>query len=240
MSKNFNPKISVCIPSYEANGRGVEFIDKNIQSILSQTYKNIEIIVSDHSKDDSIENYIKELKLDNIIYLRNTEYIGWPAHNTNNAIKNSTGDYIKLMNLDDFMVSNDCIKLMVDLLDEGNQWVVSGCIHYDYGNGNWINPIIPKIDGDGKHLIKGINFVGCPSVGLIPRNEYFDTEVLYMIDCELWYRMFITYGYPGVLKDYKIAVGVGDHTLTSQWESKYNELLYKDIEYCNKKFFCLE
>jgi glycosyltransferase involved in cell wall biosynthesis len=37
MSKNFNPKISVCIPSYEANGRGVEFIDKNIQSILSQT-----------------------------------------------------------------------------------------------------------------------------------------------------------------------------------------------------------
>jgi glycosyltransferase involved in cell wall biosynthesis len=236
MSKNFNPKISVCIPSYEANGRGVEFIDKNIQSILSQTYKNIEIIVSDHSKDDSIENYIKELKLDNIIYLRNTEYIGWPAHNTNNAIKNSTGDYIKLMNLDDFMVGNDCIKLMVDLLDEGNQWVVSGCIHYDYGNGNWINPIIPKIDGDGKHLIKGINFVGCPSVGLIPRNEYFDTEVLYMIDCELWYRMFITYGYPGVLKDYKIAVGVGDHTLTSQWESKYNELLYKDIEYCNKKF----
>ena len=236
MSKNFNPKISVCIPSYEANGRGVEFIDKNIQSILSQTYKNIEIIVSDHSKDDSIENYIKELRLDNIIYLRNTEYIGWPAHNTNNAIKNSTGDYIKLMNLDDFMVGKDCIKLMVDLLDEGNKWVVSGCIHYDYGNGNWINPIIPRIDGDGKHLIKGINFVGCPSVGLIPRNEYFDTEVLYMIDCELWYRMFITYGYPGVLKDYKIAVGVGDHTLTSQWESKYNELLNKDIEYCNKKF----
>lgn len=236
MSENFNPKISVCIPSYEANGRGVEFIDKNIQSILSQTYKNMEIVVSDHSKDDAIENYIKGLGLDNIMYLRNTKDIGWPAHNTNNAIKNSTGDYIKLMNLDDFMVGEDSIQLMVDLLDEGSKWVISGCIHYDYGNGNWTNQIIPRIEDDGKHLIKGINFVGCPSVGLIPRDEYFDTEVLYMIDCELWYRMFIKYGYPGVLKDYRIAVGIGDHTLTSQLSSKHSDWLYKDIEYCNKKF----
>jgi glycosyltransferase involved in cell wall biosynthesis len=236
MTTNFNPKISVCIPSYEANGRGVEFLDKNIQSILSQTYKNIEIVVSDHSKNDEIENYIKGLGLDNIIYLRYTENIGWPAHNTNNAIKNSTGEFIKLMNLDDFIVGEDSIQMMVDLLGEGNKWVISGCIHYDYGTGGWTNPIIPRIEGDGKHLIKGINFIGCPSVGLIPRDEYFDPEVLYMIDCELWYRMFIKYGYPGVLKDYRIAVGIGDHTLTSQLASKHSEWHYKDVDYCNKKF----
>jgi glycosyltransferase involved in cell wall biosynthesis len=236
MSENFNPKISICIPSYEANGRGVEFINKNIQSILSQTYKNMEIVISDHSKNDDIENYIKGLGLDNIVYLRNTENIGFPAHNTNNAIKNSSGDYIKLMNLDDFIVGEDTLQLMVNLLLNEGKWVISGCIHYDYGNGSWTNPIIPRIEGDGRHLIRGINFVGCPSVGLIPRDEYFDTEVLYMIDCELWYRMFIKYGYPGVLKDYRISVGIGDHTLTSQWALKQSDLLYKDIEYCNKKF----
>jgi glycosyltransferase involved in cell wall biosynthesis len=236
MSENFNPKISVCIPSYEANGRGVEFIDKNIQSILSQTYKNIEIIISDHSKDDTIETYIKGLELDNIVYLRNSENVGFPAHNTNNAIKNSSGDYIKLMNLDDFIIGKDTLQLMVDLLTEDGKWLISGCIHYDYGNKSWTNPIIPRIEGDGKHLLKGINFVGCPSVGLIPRDEYFDHKILYMIDCELWYRMFIKYGYPKVLNDYRIAVGIGDHTLTSQWSSKHNDLLHKDIEYCNKKF----
>jgi len=236
MSENFTPKISICIPSYEANGRGVEFINKNIQSILSQTYKNMEIVISDHSKNDDIENYIKGLGLDNIVYLRNTENIGFPAHNTNNAIKNSSGDYIKLMNLDDFIVGEDTLQLMVNLLLNEGKWVISGCIHYDYGNGSWTNPIIPRIEGDGRHLIRGINFVGCPSVGLIPRDEYFDTEVLYMIDCELWYRMFIKYGYPGVLKDYRISVGIGDHTLTSQWALKQSDLLYKDIEYCNKKF----
>jgi hypothetical protein len=48
--------------------------------------------------------------------------------------------------------------------------------------------------------------------------------------------MFIKYGYPGVLKDYRIAVGIGDHTLTSQLASKHSEWHYKDVDYCNKKF----
>jgi glycosyltransferase involved in cell wall biosynthesis len=233
---NFNPKISVCIPTYEANGKGVEFLTKNIESILSQTYKNLEIIVSDHSKNDEIQNYVTGLKKDNVKYLRYSENIGWPAHNTNNAIKHSTGDYIKLMNLDDFIQGEDSIQLMVDLLSNGSKWVISGCIHYNYETGDWTNPIIPRIEDDGKHLIKGINYVGCPSVGLIPRDEFLDPEVLYMIDCELWYRIFLKYGYPGVLKDHRIVIGIGDHTLTSQLVSKHSEWLTKDIEYCNKKF----
>ena len=236
MSNNFNPKISVCIPSYEAKGLGVEFISKNIESILSQTYKNVEIIISDHSKDEKIQNYVEGLGIENLKYLRNTEYIGWPAHNTNNAIRNSTGDYIKLMNLDDFIQGEDTLELIVNLLNEGSKWVISGFIHHDYKSNTWTRPMIPKIEGDGKHLLRGVNLVGCPSVGLIPRDEYFDPEVVYMIDCELWYRMFLKYGYPGVLNDYRIVVGVGEHTLTSQLSSDYNNLLNKDVNYCNKKF----
>jgi glycosyltransferase involved in cell wall biosynthesis len=233
---NDNPKISVCIPSYEANGRGVEFLTKNVNSVLNQTYENIEIVVSDHSKNDEIENYINSLNNTKIIYLRNTENIGWPAHNTNHAIKNANGDFIKLMNLDDFIEGDDTIQLMVDLLNQGSKWVISGCKHLNYGTGDWSNPIIPRIEDDGRHLLKGINYVGCPSVGLIPKEEYFDTEVIYMIDCELWYSMFIKYGYPGVLKDYRIVIGIGDHTLTNQLASKQTEWLNQDIKYCEKKY----
>lgn len=232
----FNPKISVCIPTYEANGRGVQFLSKNVESILSQTYDNIEIVISDHSKNDDIENFIKSLSNPKIKYLRYSENIGWPSHNTNNAIKNSSGDYIKLMNLDDFIEGEDSIQLMVNLLEQGSKWVISGCKHLDYDTNEWYNPIIPRIEEDGKHLLKGVNYVGCPSVGLIPKNEYFDTEVIYMIDCELWYRMFINYGYPGVLKDHRIVIGMGSHTLTSQLTSKQSDWLYQDINYCNKKY----
>jgi glycosyltransferase involved in cell wall biosynthesis len=233
---NHTPKISVCIPTYEANGRGVEFLSKNITSILEQSYENIEIVISDHSKNNEIEKYVESLNDNKIVYLRNSENIGWPAHNTNNAIKNSTGDYIKLMNLDDYIEGSDSIQLMVDLLNQGNKWVISGCKHLNYGTGEWSNPIIPRIENDGRHLLLGINYVGCPSVGLIPREEYFDPEVIYMIDCELWYRMFIKYGYPGVLKDYRIVIGIGDHTLTNQLVSKHSEWLNQDIKYCQIKY----
>jgi glycosyltransferase involved in cell wall biosynthesis len=233
---NFNPKISICIPTYEVNGMGVNFLSKNLESIFSQTYENIEVVISDHSKNDDIEIYIANLNNSKIKYLRNVENVGWPAHNTNNAIMNSTGDYIKLMNLDDYIEGDDSIQLMVDLLREDSKWVISGCKHLNYDTNEWSNPIIPRIEGDGKHLIRGINYVGCPSVGLIPRDEFFDPEVIYMIDCELWYRMFVKYGYPGVLKDHRIVIGIGGHTLTNQLSSKHGEWLQQDINYCNKKY----
>jgi glycosyltransferase involved in cell wall biosynthesis len=229
-------KISVCIPTYEANGQGVFFLKKNIDSILSQTYTNFEIIVSDHSTDNEIKNYISSLKNERINYLRYTENIGWPAFNTNNAIKNSTGDYIKLMNLDDYIEGPDTFEMMISILKEGYKWLISGCKHYDYNTEIFYNPIIPRIEGDGTHLLKGVNYVGCPSVGLIPKNEFFDTNVKYMIDCEIWYRLFKKYGYPGVLKDYRIVIGMGSHTLTNQLVAKHTEWLNDDIKYCAEIF----
>ncbi len=231
-----NPKISVCIPTYEANGLGVMFLSKNIESCLIQTYENIEIVVSDHSRNNDIENYVTSLNNDKVKYFRYSEHIGWPAHNTNNAIKNSTGDYIKLMNLDDYLEGEDSIELMVELLNQGNKWVISGCKHLNYDENLWHNPIIPRIEGDGEHLLLGINYVGCPSVGLIPKNEYIDSNVIYIIDCELWYRMFKKYGYPGVLKEHRVVIGVGSHTLTNQLTSKHSEWLSQDIAYCKSKY----
>ena len=51
MDKNltYHPIISVCIPSYEAKGKGVSFLKKNIEGILKQTYQNFEIVISDHA-----------------------------------------------------------------------------------------------------------------------------------------------------------------------------------------------
>jgi glycosyltransferase involved in cell wall biosynthesis len=233
---NYNPKISVCIPTYESNGKGVKFLSKNLDSILNQTYNNIEIIISDHSQNDDIEIFVKSLNLDNILYLRNRDNIGFPSYNTNNAIKNSKGDYIKLMNLDDYIEGNDTIQMMVDLLSKGSKWVLCGCKHLNYDSDSWSNPIIPRIEGDGKHLLNGVNYIGCPSVALIPKNEYFDTEVIYMIDCELWYRMYIKYGYPGILEDYRIVIGIGNHTLTNQLLDKQYEWIEKDKNYCSIKY----
>lgn len=232
----FEPKISFVIPSYEAKGQGVFFLEKNIRSILAQTYTNIEIIVTDHSRDGVIEDYVRSLANDKIVYLRYGEHIGWPAYNTNNGIRHATGEYVKFMNLDDYIDGADTIALMVGMLAQGARWVLSGCKHLDYSKQAMVNPIIPQIEGDGRHLLLGRNYIGCPSVALVPAGELFDVDVVYMIDCELWYRMLVKYGPPAILQDFRIVVGIGDHTVTSQLSAKFNDMLLQDIAYCEKKY----
>ena len=63
-----NIKISVCIPAYEAKGKGVFFLQKNVEGILKQTYTNFEIIISDHSIDDKVEKYVLSLNNSKIKY----------------------------------------------------------------------------------------------------------------------------------------------------------------------------
>lgn len=54
-----NKKISVIIPVYNVKP---EYIDEAINSVLNQTYKNIEIIVvNDGSTDENTLNYLKTI-----------------------------------------------------------------------------------------------------------------------------------------------------------------------------------
>ena len=63
-------KASVAIPVYEYYGRGVEFLDDMFRTIASQTLKDVEVVVSDHSLNDDIELYCYENEHDlNIKYV---------------------------------------------------------------------------------------------------------------------------------------------------------------------------
>lgn len=235
MDKNI--KISVCIPAYEAKGNGVFFIKKNIEGILKQTYTNFEIIISDHSVNNEVEKYVLSLNNSKIKYLRYKEHIGKPAYNTNNAIKNSTGDYIKIMNQDDYIESNDFFEKVVALINRGHKWVLSNFKHLNYSTSNFYKSMTPSMGVDGTHLLDGRNSIGCPSVGLIPSGELIDVNITYMIDCELWYRMFIKYGHPGIIGGgYPIVIGAGDHQLTAQLRNKMKFMLENDKQYCKKLY----
>lgn len=228
-------KVSICIPTYDSDGSNLHLLNKNIESCLSQDYTDYEIIVSDHSPGDNVKNLINKFRSDKITYIKNTNNVGYPAYNTNNAILNSSGEFIKIMNQDDYF-NNDSVLTNMMLLTKTHKWVLNSFTHLKSGTDMFYNPIIPRINGNGIHLLDGVNTIGCPSVGLIPKGELIDVDVIYMIDCELWYRLFIKYGDPGIVNDHNIIIVMGEHNLSTKLSNDSHSMIQKDKKYCYKKY----
>ena len=60
-----NGLVSVVVPIYNVE----KYLDRCINSIVNQTYKNLEIILVDDGSEELVASQIKEL-LDNLLYLR--------------------------------------------------------------------------------------------------------------------------------------------------------------------------
>lgn len=65
-------RISVCLPVYN----GADTILQTIQSILTQTFKNFELVIVDNASSDSTVNLVKSVKDDRIKIYRNENNIG--------------------------------------------------------------------------------------------------------------------------------------------------------------------
>ena len=131
-----NKIVSIIIPAYNAEN----ILNKCLESIIKQTYSNLEIIVvNDGSKDNTI-NIIENFKQqDNRIKLINQENKG-VSEARNKGIENSSGDYILFVDADDWL-QEDMIEKMVNYIDSMNVDVVR-CNYYGDGiNGTVIGEL---------------------------------------------------------------------------------------------------
>ena len=103
MKNIFATLLLVTVLSVTLNGCSKEFLEENLSMIVNQSYPNIQVIISDHSKDDEIENFVNTFDKKNLelIYTRYTENYGNPCHNWNNALQYATGDYLHYLAMDD-------------------------------------------------------------------------------------------------------------------------------------------
>lgn len=115
-----NPKISIVMPAFNAE----KFIQTSIESIISQTYQNFELlIINDGSSDNTLEIIEKFKKQDERIILINRKKSDL-ATSLNQGISLCKGQYIARMDADDiaiperlnvqlnFLVNNPSIDLV--------------------------------------------------------------------------------------------------------------------------------
>ena len=102
-------KVSIVVPAYNVE----RFIDRCIQSLVQQTYGNLEIIVIDDGSTDCTSEVIKKYKKkDSRIIALSTDHLG-PNMARSRGVNVANGDYIMFVDADDYLEVN-AVEILID------------------------------------------------------------------------------------------------------------------------------
>lgn len=164
--------VSICIPTYQRH----KLLGEAIDSCLQQTYKNIEVLVSDDSKDDVTEDFVKNTSLDRPIrYWHNKPRLG-QANNVNQLFTNAKGDRLILLHDDDLLLP-DAVENLVNCWDSvpnlvacfGKQYIVDSEGSICLNDSHNLNHICYR---DSKHIGIPTSALWSALVGQFPNNGY--------------------------------------------------------------------
>lgn len=123
-----NKKVSIIIPVY----RAMDTIERCVESLEKNTYKNLQIIlVEDHSGDQTI-NICRNLEqsYENVVCLENNENKG-VSYTRNQGLKRADGMYLMFVDSDDY-VETDYVETMIDVCIKDKKIMpVCGYVNHD-------------------------------------------------------------------------------------------------------------
>ena len=93
-------KFSVLLPTRN----GGKYLKSCIESVLSQDYKDMELIVFDNANTDNTAEVVNSYSNDKRLKYYRTDSVVDVTDNWNNALKKSSGDYVLMMGDDDFLL----------------------------------------------------------------------------------------------------------------------------------------
>ncbi|MEA5616719.1 glycosyltransferase family 2 protein [Cronbergia sp. UHCC 0137] len=135
-----NPLVSVIIPTYNRP----DYLKQAIDSAIKQTYRNIEIIVSDNCSPESPQILIESFSDSRIKFWRHNQNIGMLA-NQMNAFKMAKGKYVASLH-DDDMWNEDFLAKLVPPLEENPDLILAFCDQYIIDAQSNINQIGTEIN----------------------------------------------------------------------------------------------
>lgn len=164
--------VSIIIPSYNRK----DSIIKSVNSVLEQTYSDIEVIVVDDCSTDGTEDVVKSIKNNKLKYIKCSENRG-VATARNIGLENAKGRYIAFNDSDDIWKKNK-LELQMRKLENNSDYGMVYCA-FSRKRGEKILYNMPSIKQDrndlsGKmfdFLIRG-NVIGTPTMVL--KREVFD------------------------------------------------------------------
>ncbi|MBD2430956.1 MULTISPECIES: glycosyltransferase family 2 protein [Fischerella] len=123
-SQSQTPLVSIITPTYNRP----DYLKQALKSAISQTYQNIEIIVSDNCSPENPQAIVESFNDPRIRFFRNETNLGM-LPNTIKAFKMARGKYVAAL-LDDDLWEEDFLAKLVPPLEANPNLVLAFCDHY--------------------------------------------------------------------------------------------------------------
>ncbi len=218
-------KVSIIFTTYNEKKNNLKL---SLNSVINQTYNNIEIIICLEPGEKNKKIIRKYLKNSSHIIIESKKKLGL-TNALNLSIEKSTGDYIARMDSDDIWMNNK-IKKQLEYINEKKLDVIGSDIQLINENGKKVG-IRKYSKRNIKTNLLFQNGICHPSVFLRKSvlNKYgnYDPEFKYCEDLELWLRLLshgVKFGYiPEVLLKYRVAYNYGRDFVN--WEFNFRARL---------------
>jgi len=181
IKEGFNPTISIITVSKNSE----KFIERNILSVINQSYKNYEHIIVDGNSSDGTMKIINKYKNQISKIISEDDNSLYEA--MNKGILSSTGEIVGILNSDDYFY-NDALKIVKDNFTKNKN------IDFLFGS---VNKYVHRFGYYPWRIHWTFNFYPAHSVGFFIKKKaqlkvgLYNTKYKYSADYDLFYRMIV-------------------------------------------------
>lgn len=220
--------ISIIVPVYNSS----MYLDRCIESLINQTYKNIEIIlIDDGSKDDSYrickEYAIKDKRI-NAIHKKN----GGVSSARNLGLKIAKGDYIGFVDSDDY-VEKDMYEVLISSINQNLSQIAICNIYYETENKKQVYSYSTKKNVFSRHEFP-INMYNILSINGYVCNKLYDRRLIYRENQNICFDNNIDISEDGLF-NYEI-FDKNKEFLSSYIDKKMYHYIQEKNSVCNQRF----
>jgi len=231
------PKISICIPAYKKP----EYVIRAIQSVQKQSYKNVEIVISDDSPTQdikiAIQPYISEL---DIKYYHNLPALKSPA-NWNHALDKANGDFYMLLHQDDWLANENTLSSYMAAFkakpSAGFVFCKNTAIQPDGTQLTLqaIRSLLKDMATKPRHLVRA-NVIGPPSNTMLRKEVKvrYDESYIWLVDVD-YYVQLLEKGYEYVyLDEHLVSIGLHEDQTTVFCRNNEDVIVKENIWFAHK------
>jgi glycosyltransferase involved in cell wall biosynthesis len=226
------PKVSVIIPTHNR----ARYLHRAIQSVLDQTFRDLEIIVVDDASSDETPRIVRAFRDERIRYFRHNANQG-EAGSRNTGVQNSIGQYVAFLDDDDAWLPQK-LAAQVELLETSSSKVgavYTSFLKVDGPTGKVLGSWNAEKRGNVFRDLSEENWIGIPSTVVLRRQCFdtvglFDEKVEFGLDYDMWVRVAQFYEFE-YLEEPLVLRSINHNRLSTDYE-----LVLKGAESKLKKY----